>query len=233
MPWFAVFHIPEADSELYRLGSSVLGYDVRAQQRVPLAPEVAARTGLLPDEWVTWAQPLGFHMTIGDVVEFPAGDLVTIERELEDLLGCLDPDRPFKLRAHSEGLVRFFNPSRNALVLAYEPNAQLQMLHTLVVARLNPLGVTSYQQRYLQDPNQYGNRPHVIRRIRKFGSAYGLDTWIPHFTLLLPYPGPDYDRIADLFSDVFGCFSEIKVRSVCLLLKGDDGFWRVWREFCR
>ena len=59
--------VPEAESELYQLGSSVLGYDSRAGQRVPLTPELAERVGPIDDEWVASARGFGLHMTVSDL----------------------------------------------------------------------------------------------------------------------------------------------------------------------
>jgi hypothetical protein len=51
MPKFAVYYIPEADDEnskyfkFYHLGSSILGYDVRAGEPVPMPSELRAKLG--------------------------------------------------------------------------------------------------------------------------------------------------------------------------------------------
>jgi hypothetical protein len=234
MPWFAVYYVPPANQELYRLGSSVLGYDSRARQRVPLCPKLAGRIGGIDDEWVAWARGFGLHMTISDLIEFDAGNISAIEREIEEILGCFDPEVPFRLTAHPKGLVRSVGASQRTLVLSYEADPILHTLHTLIVARLHPLGSASvWQQRYLQDPSQYGDRPHVIRKIRKFGTLGGLDTWRPHLTLLNPYTGQNHEQLLTEFSAVFGKFTEITINSVCLLLQNDEGYWHIWREFTR
>ena len=232
MPWFAVYYVPEAESELFRLGSSVLGYDSRAGRRVPLSPELIEHLGNIDDEWVTWARGFGLHMTISDLYEFDASNLAAIEREIAEILECFDPDRPWTLTADPAGPVRFWGDS--TLVLSYRATAPLLMLHALIVTRMPALGTASvWQQRYIQNPSQYGTRPNTIQKIRKFGTLGGLDTWSPHLTLLNPYLGQDHERLVRRFSDVFGRFTELTVGSICLLLQDDEGYWHVWREFSR
>ncbi len=232
MPWFAVYYVPAADTDLHRLGSSVLGYDSRAGQRVPLGAELAECVGSIDDEWVASARGFGLHMTISDLYEFDAGDLAAIEREIEEILECFDPEKPWKLSAGPEGPVSF--RGGKVLALRYQATAPLLMLHALMVTRMPAFSTASvWQQRYLQNPSQYGTRRSTIQKIRKFGTLNGLDTWSPHLTLLNPYPGQDHERLVHSFSSVFGRFTEITVGSVCLLLQKDEGYWHVWREFPR
>ena len=232
MPWFAVYYVPEAESDLYQLGSSVLGYDSRAGQRVPLRPDLAERLGPIDDAWVAWAPGFGLHMTLSDLYEFEAGQLASLEREIGEILACFDPDEPWTLAAEPEGPVSFWGG--HTLGLSYRATAPLLMLHALIVTRVPAFGTASvWQQRYLQDPAQYGDRPSTLQKIRKFGTLNGLDTWKPHLTLLNPYSGPDPKGMVERYAGAFGRFTEITVGSVCLLLQGEDGYWRVWREFPR
>ena len=40
MPKFAVYYVPQADDPFYRLGSQLLGYDIRARAEVPLPSDL-------------------------------------------------------------------------------------------------------------------------------------------------------------------------------------------------
>ncbi len=127
----------------------------------------------------------------------------------------------------------FWGKRKEVVVLRYDPNDYLTMLHTLVVARVNPPGTGSgYLQRYLQEPARYVHQPHRAQRIKKFYSPTVLDSYAPHFTLLNPYTGQDHDRLPRVFSEMFGRFSSITLGSICLLLKlRQDKEWEIYREF--
>lgn len=62
MPEFAVYYIPEVDKansqyfKFYHLGSSILGYDVRAGAPVPMPSELRAKLGEFDPAWQTYAQ---------------------------------------------------------------------------------------------------------------------------------------------------------------------------------
>lgn len=232
MPLFAVYYVPDAGHDLYRLGSSILGYDVRARQRVPLSEELRAGLGAIEPAWVERSRKYGFHMTISDLIELNYGDLFTVEREIEDILSCFDPANPFALTRHPDRPVTLWGQHHGALTLNYMPSSQLLVFHTLIVACLSHLsGGTTWQKSYADDPSQYAGQPYAVNKIRRFGTFRGLDTWSPHFTLLNPYTGQESDRITRVASAVFEPFSDLVLSSVCLLKMRDAGWWEIHREF--
>jgi hypothetical protein len=109
------------------------------------------------------------------------------------------------------------------------------MFHTLVVARINVLGIGSgYLNRYLSTPRQYADEPHAALRIQKFYSPFVLSSYTPHFTLLNPYTGEEHERLRSVFSERFSEFSEIAVASISLLVQmHEDDVWKIHREFSR
>lgn len=226
MPKFAVYYVPKKEDRFYELGTSILGYDVRARKRVPIAKELHDLQGFDPD-WVKKAQKYGFHLTIGDAIDF-VGNLHTIEKEIADIVACFHPDHCFTLEKSTGFVTRW----SNAVVLRYDPNDFLKILHTLIVARVNPLGSGSgYLQRYLSGINQYTEQCYH-HRIMKFYSPYVLDSYSPHFTLLDPYTGQDYQSVKQLFSTMFSDFPCLKLDSVCLMIQmREDKNWIIYKEF--
>jgi hypothetical protein len=232
MPKFAVYYVPQAEDDFYRLGTSILGYDVRARKPIPMPDELQKRLGDFDQDWTQVAQPYGFHLTIGDAIDFDFGDISSVEREIDEILNCFAPRHTFTLRRRKNNFVKFWR-EKTIVVLRYNPNDYLTMLHTLVTARVNPLGNGSgYLQRYLKDPSQYANRPYRAQRILKFYSPTVLDSYAPHFTLLNPYTGQEHDRLAHIFSEMFEPFSRITLDSICLLVQmNKDAKWEIYREF--
>jgi len=81
---------------------------------------------------------------------------------------------------------------RKSLILLYDPKEYLCIFHTLIVARINPLGIGSgFLKRYLAQSEQQ-LQPHLAQRTRLFYSFTVFDHWYPHFTLLNPYTGADF-----------------------------------------
>ena len=239
MPKFAVYYIPRAEDEFYRRATEILGYDVRARKPVQMSEEQKECFHCLGDfveDWVKDARPYGFHLTISDAIDFNFGDLPFIENEINDILNCFIPENHFTLQCRKNDFVTSWRVRNgDAVVLRYDPNDYLKVLHTLVVARIHTLGVGSgYLQRYLKDPSQYMEQPYLVHRIRKFYSPMVLDSYSPHFTLLNPYIGKDHYELSRLFSEMFGKFSEIRVDSICLLLQmSEDENWQIYREYKR
>jgi len=226
MAKFAVYYVPKKEDKFYELGTSILGYDVRARMRVPIAKELQDLQGLDSD-WVGKAQQYGFHLTIGDAIDF-VGNLHTIEKEIDDIVACFHPDHRFTLKKCTDFVIRW----GEAVVLRYDPNDYLKILHTLIVARVNPLGNGSgYLERYLSGIDHCTERD-CHHKIMKFYSPYVLDSYLPHFSLLSSYTGQDYQSVKQLFSTMFNKFPCLKLNSVCLMIQmHKDENWIIYKEF--
>lgn len=236
MPKFAVYYVPEPEDEFYRLGSSLLGYDVRARQEVPLPSDLQAQFGQLQSapEWTVHARPFGLHLTITDSLSCDWAALPKVERELEELLACFDPSHPFTLQCREDTPVASWGkPGKLSIVLLYEPNEYLRILHTLLVARINSFGTGSgYLQSYLAHPRKHEMPLHRAQQIRLFYSPTVLDNWTPHFTIFNPYTGDEPEQIASMLANIFEPFKRFTMRSICLfLLRDEQSSWQIYREF--
>ncbi len=235
MPKFAVYYVPQADDPFYRLGTQILGYDIRTRTEVPLPSDLQDSLGQFDMAWTTVSRPYGFHLTIGDAIDCRWATIPLIERELAELFGCFDPAHPFLLQRRNERPVGIWGePGRNSLVLLYEPNEYLRILHTLIVARINPRGTGSeYLSRYLAQPDQQ-MPSHEVQQMRLFYSRVVLGNWYPHFTLLNPYTGGEASLMASRLAHLFMPYEQITMNAVCLLIQGDDeANWHIYREFRR
>src|SRR2546421_11025417 len=106
MPKFAVYYIPQHDDPFYRLGTQILGYDVRTRSSVMLPSDIREALGQWDEAWTTVSRPYGFHLTISDAIDCHWATIPLGERELADVLGCFDPAHPFTLqqRASHNGI---------------------------------------------------------------------------------------------------------------------------------
>ncbi|MFC1975208.1 hypothetical protein ACFLXQ_02275 [Chloroflexota bacterium] len=229
MPKFAVYYIPEADSKFYQLGSSILGYDVRAGKPVTMPSELQLELGKFDLAWRTAAQFYGFHLTIGDAIDFDLNNLPQIETESLAILDCFASPEKFTLYKSQEFIPDWGLP----IVLCYDPNEYLRTFHALVVACINPLGTGSgYLERYLENPDQYDDELYKASRIRKFYSPFILGDFAPHFTLLNSYEGANRTKLVQKFERIFSEFTEFTVNSICLLVQyRAEENWVIYREF--
>ena len=230
MPKFAVYYVPDINTEFYRLGSEILGYDVRRSQDCSISPELKFKLNQYDQLWTKAARPYGFHLTIGDSIEFMIGDLYQIESELEAILKCFAPSDIFQLRKHESDFIPNWG---EPIVLRYDPNDHLRTLHTLVVSRINTLGIGSgYLRSYLNNPDKYAQEPHNILRTLKFYSPFVFSDFKPHFSLFNPYTGSDRDSLVANLTELFDEFTEFTINSICLMVQRDpQESWSIYREF--
>ena len=137
MAKFAVYFVPPAGSDFYQRGSELLGYDVRAGQLLPDANPTRQRLPEFDPAWVAQPQTYGFHVTVGYSLYFDWTALPDIEREMDTVMGCFHADTPLILTPAAER-VAFWHDS--IVVLPHDPNPAMLMLHTMLIARINPYG---------------------------------------------------------------------------------------------
>lgn len=235
MPKFAVYFVPPAEDPFYQLGTFILGYDVRARQAVVAPAALDEALGRDKASWTTICRPYGFHLTICEALECHWTTIPRVEQELFELLECFDPDQPFTLDGKENRPVGIWGEeARKSLVLRYEPNTSLRMLHTLLVARLNPLGIgSSFLKHYLTHPQQ--DLPaHSIQQIRLFSSPTVFGNWYPHFTVLNPYTGGDVQAMASRLAQFFQPYKHVTVETICLLIQEhNEANWQIYQEFHR
>ncbi len=225
MPKFAIYFIPEGP--FYQEGTAILGYDIRGKklQASPASP--------FPEEWVEKARPYGFHLTIGDAIDFEWETLPLIERELEMLLSCFSPGAPFELKAHPEKFLSRFGNEKEVIVLRYTPNEQLLFFHTMAIARVNPLGEGSVYSERVQESSE-PEKNYNYHRIKQFYSPYILDQYHPHFTLFNPYGGDNFAELEPFLLEKFEAYKKIIIHSVCLAIQSEPGNnWEIYREISR
>lgn len=224
---FGLFYIPPQASDFYRLGSEILGYDVRTERVLEWSPELRQTLGSFDPTWVGRAQPFGFHLSVSDGLETDPALLPDVEREIAGILGCFDPRSTFELRLVD---VRRWADDR-VFVLLCEANENLKILQAVLMARVALLARNSaFFEKVRQSPDRYA-APYERRRLDMFLTPRGLDTWQPHFTLLNPYSGRHPERLELGLRETFVDTSVIRVASFCLAVQESGGLWRVHQEY--
>ena len=229
MPKFALYVIPPANSRIYQVGSALLGYDVRAGAMLPEENPTREALPEFDEAWVEKPQVYGFHLTVGDALFFEWEDLPKIEQEVENIAASFQRRVQFTLKPEPDDPIPFWGESTP--VLQYKPNPAMLMLHTLVVARVNPLGTGSdYTQAYDQ-MRPADQDPVLAHRIRSYYTPNMLNDWVPHFTLMTPYKGAQPAAMRAALGGIFPP-ETLYIRSICLLVRDDNElFYRLHREF--
>ena len=227
MPRFGVFFIPPARSPFYRLGTSILGYDVRRGQDTHQDNFIRAQLPDFDDAYVKRPQKHGIHCTIVAPQTCRYGDLDTINYEIERILNCFSETSLFEMSAKSE-FVTYWGKKRQIAVLQYQANPSMLMLHTLLVSQLVKYVVAT------GDLPTQNIVAHEYHRIKHFKTPFIFDRFTPHFTLLFPYKGNKHDEMQEMLYALFGLFKKQLIESICLMVQPEkDAKWLIHREYHR
>ncbi|ULH16571.1 hypothetical protein MF271_08355 [Deinococcus sp. KNUC1210] len=220
---FAVYLCPEADSPYYQLGSTLLGYDVRAQRQTELP-------AWIDPAWQTAAAPYGLHLTLVEGFSCDAADLPAIEEEVRGCMACLSPHADLHL---SGGQVEAWNGGA-VLAHVFTPSPHLLMLHAFLLARLSRFVTHSpFEDELAEHPERY-QTPWEQARMRLLRTPRGLDSFQPHFTLVQPYTGPDPEGLRSRLQGLVAGYGEQRYHSVSLFVKpGGEERWQLRAEIGR
>lgn len=227
MAKFAVYYIPPVDSLLYQRGSEILGYDVRQGVFLPEANPARAALPEFDPAWVAKPQAYGFHITTGYSLYYDPAMLPQIEAEIEIVTACFGRDVHFALTPAADPIPFWHG---DIVVLHFQPNPAMLMLHTMLTARVNPLGTSSNMSAAYA--NGAGDvDPVNAARVRHFHTPYILDDWVPHLSLMYPYSGTQPEQTKQTLLELFPP-RPLTVESICLLIRGDEEtHYHLHREF--
>lgn len=230
MPMFAVYYIPPADHPFYRVGSQIIGYDVRAAALLPPPTAATATFTAFDPAWQTPPQQFGLHVTIGHTLTFDPPRLPEIEANLSAILSLFDPAKPFLLTP-GEPYLPDGGPN---LTIYYDANQSFMMFHALVIARIHPLGVSHPLNEAIQAGLHPDLSPVWQRRVDMYHHYSILDDWRPHFGLLRPVPPAHREAARAGVLAALPAPEPMTVESICLLVRDDDEtHFRIHREFSR
>jgi hypothetical protein len=222
---FGLYIIPEK-SDFYTIGSHVVGFDIRTQQLTSLP-------SFIRPSWVASNTQFGFHSTITDAIITEASQLPTIIATTSNLLSCLKPENRYVLTPERIG---FWRSTSNMTAIVMKPNRSVELLHDLLVTTLHPLGKGSdYFTAYTNSPEQFSpNTPSALQKTRQFYSPYIFDEFIPHFTCINSYDGPETGRaeIEQQLQTLFTSVEEMEFHSLALVVqKEGEPHFHIEREF--
>ncbi|AWN23640.1 hypothetical protein DKM44_10695 [Deinococcus irradiatisoli] len=215
---FAVYVVPPADSAYYRLGSQLLGHDLRARRALPLPDFLRA-------EWQNDAGPYGFHLTVVEGFYTSPDQLPAIAAAVRACLACLAPDADLKL---SGGHIEAWDDA-TTWVQRFEASPALLAAHVLLLSQLAPfVSASPFDAEVAAGKWSW---PFEQARMRLLHTPRGLDTYQPHFTLVQPYGG-DPDALRSRLEPLTRPYGELRVETLALCLKpAGQTRWQILEEF--
>lgn len=217
---FAVYLCPPAEHPFYQAGSELLGYDVRRQQELTVP-------NYLRPEWQRHTATFGLHLTLVDAFQTDSAWRLHIEHEIRQALACLaHPSLDLtggRVESREDG---------KSWVLRMQPSLPLQLLQTLLQARLSRYVTASPFDAGLG--NGQWTQPEEQARIRWLRSPNTLDGWQPHFTLVRPYeglnPGALLRKLEDLCAQT-NAYEQSYHRVALFELPDGAEHWQLCQEF--
>lgn len=226
MPILAVYIVPPADTPLYTIGSSFMGYDIRNEtKQSPLLTDAFNEKDMV--SWVGRASMFGFHATLGDALEFPESSIEEIKTRLAWIASRT---APFTL---TNGRIREF--SRAISVTFDSPDDSISHLHYLIVTMINILYCSSPFFEPYMDTYPKDERYHVIR----YGVPHAriLDNFSLHFSMATHIPNQAiWGKVRSALIEKTGLFQKeehrtLLVDEIHLIQQHKDRFFRIVQSF--
>jgi hypothetical protein len=219
---FAVYLVPSANSSLYKFGSEILGYDVRAKSELHPIHEWPEAIGPASD--------FGIHVTIADAlycahekdIDLICEEVKCVARQFDPFILGLSMQKDF--------------PNEEGIALVCEDKSgSLEALHHEMVARVYRKAVASNYSLGLAEANRDLDVERAELMIEHYHAPYILQRFKPHFSLLSAVPSKQkdqiYDKLKELYEEQVGQ-STIHIRRIAIMHRPDPkGHWQIYREY--
>jgi hypothetical protein len=223
----AVFLIPDKDTDLYRAGSAVLGYDIWRQCDVAVPMGSADLRSYVGD-----AANFGFHITVADVLYF--SNDAEIERIRAELRMLTEEFAPIRLTSFDLA-DRFQDPNAVVLRVSDESGA-LEAIHLELVARMYSLAISSAYKAGRTPKRIPPGDARARLMVKRYGAPYIIKEFNPHFTLCSAMPEDEMER-AEVVRGLESCV-ESGVREACeigelvlVVRNAEESRWQVLESF--
>ncbi len=212
------------DSQFYQKASNILGYDIRAKKEINTSSQLLRKFEIFDSDWTKLSKHYGFHLTIGDSIDFDVSMIIDIQNKLSDIVKCFNNSDNYTLTQCKELIPGW----ENLIVLRYDPSGNLKYLHSLVTTEINTLGTSSV---YTKQLNKFTEQHHK-KKIKLFNAPFVLSDWKPHFTLFNPIPTKNINVLKNTILSLFCEYTQIIVKSVCLVIQENDNeYWQILKEY--
>ncbi len=223
----AVFAIPEPDTDLYRAGSAVLGYDIWREAEISPSREHAYMR-----QYVGGAANYGFHLTLADALFFC--NAAALERVRAELRLLAEQFAPICLTSFN--LIDGFQSSEAAVLQVSDDSGTLEALHHELVGRVYSVAISSTFKAGRARKLLPQNETRARLMVKRYGTPYILAAFTPHFTLCSAMPTDPATRariLRDLNSSTSSAAEEnCEINEIVMVVRdADEERWKVLERF--
>lgn len=214
----AIYFVPPAETNMYKIGSEILGYDIRNQKETP------TQWG----HYVGGAGRFGFHLTVCDALYFLS------KPEIE---WCIEEVKFLAKKFHAFTLSDLqvkkpFPNKRSISIAAKDTSGSLEVLHHELVHRVYRRAIGSNYTFKTARTDRDDDSQRVDLMNKYYNAPYILKKFCPHLTLLTNVDD-SFDALADEFDLMLEGKVEttIQVEKLAILTKGaNNDFWTIREE---
>jgi len=210
----AVYYIPPADSDFYRFGTKVLGFDIHSGEPCK---------SMLPAEMAGAAQPFGFHLTICDALFFANQAEFKNAAAQTAVLA-----RQFKSFSLSKLKVKEKTPDQHSIAITVEDHTgSLEAIHCELVHRVYRRASASNYSLGLSQATRDQEVDRAKLMIRRYKAPYILLSYRPHFTLASNVDAASISSQAANLHKMLATYVptfSVKVEELCIVTKNKESW---------
>jgi hypothetical protein len=224
--WISAAVYPDKKDPFYQFGSSVLGYDIRAQKVCEACNQEVAEL----QQYAGEASEYGFHLTLADALYFiNEAEIDRIKAELRTLAESFPPFKFTNFR-----IVNDLISEKEIVILCDDPSGVTEALHFELLSRMYTVAISSNYSAGLTRKKIVSKNPQrAALMVKRYGSPYILKEFDLHFTLCDSCP-TDINVRKDILSKLESAFKEyftneeVEIDELCLLVKNkNDDKWKI------
>ncbi|MEK7550447.1 MAG: hypothetical protein AAB535_01540 [Patescibacteria group bacterium] len=221
---FGLYYIPDGDSTFYKMGSKIVGYDIRNEEIMD-SQEVGGVN--FENIWKTDSRQYGLHATITDVVTADSRVLSTVVRQVSGII----KDTDYRNTEIHIQKVESPKDNQSIIVASVKRTNEIKNLHRRLLKIQNCGDSTIYTRRIKSHPKWVDAlTSEQQKNLRRYMSPYVLSEFLPHFTLLNPFAGDD-DQITKDINNLLSLPTSLKLQSISLVGRNyGDEFLKIYDE---
>jgi len=224
----AVFIIPNQNDDIYKFGTSALGYDLRKEQYIDKDNCIKEISNYIGE-----AAQYGFHLTVADALYFSSNS--EIERIKAELSMLTSEFPPFVLNNFT--ISNKFRDGSDIVLTCEDETGTIEALHHELVSRMYRAAISSNYLSKQTDKVGLATNRRAELMIKKYLAPFILQEFTPHFTLCSAMPNSEEKRnevtknLTDIFQNSYRS-KPIRVDEIYLLSKvtGEDK-WKITETF--
>lgn len=223
---FGVYFVPEENSDFYKKGSEIVGYDIRNRRDV--CYDVIG-CSCVEDRWRASSKKFGLHMTLTDIVTINESQLPKLIRRVANIFHEVIKEHPIGVKCSSIDVI---GDRKNVLGINVEKTEHLQYLHESLVEIQKEGRSSHYTRKILTDPKWENTLTEEQKsNMQKYLSPYILKEFVPHFTLFDPISSRNTEKMMEEIERIMNLPFTLTLQRLSIVTKcHDDNYFSIYDE---